>query len=311
VDGNGTLDVVAALYNSDLVWWQNPGPSGVEGTWARRSIDNAISSFNHDLALGNLDQDVGLEIVALYVGGGVHWYDVPADPTADAWPRTTILPMITDPNVGLAVCDLDGDSGNDVVASNWWYERPDDPATPNWAARQLFIDAVQNVSCLDVNGDGHLDVVGAQGFVHPNGEILWAESPPDPRNDPWSQHLVVDGLDGPENIWAGDLDGDGFADIVSGEMGTSTGWDDSDGNLFVMYGRDAAGTLWERRDFGWAVGVSARIQPTDIDDDGGIDFVADGNAEDHIYLWHQIGTSDLFSDGFESGSTSSWDQAIP
>jgi len=33
------------------------------------------------------------------------------------------------------------------------------------------------------------------------------------------------------------------------------------------------------------VGVSARIHPVDIDEDGDIDFVADGNAEDHIYLW--------------------------
>jgi hypothetical protein len=311
VDRNGTLDVVAALYLGELVWWQNPGPSGVEGTWTRHPIDTSISTFNHDLALGNLDQDSDLEIVALYVGGGVHWYDIPADPTSDSWSRTTILPMITDPHVGLAVCDLDGDTDNDVVASNWWYERPADPSTPDWTARQLFVDAVQNVACLDVDGNGHLDVVGAEGFVNPDGGILWAESPPDPRNDLWSQHLVVEGLDGPENIWAGDLDGDGLADIVSGEMGTSSGFDDSDSNFFVMYGRDATGTLWERRDLGWAVGVSARLQPTDIEGDGGIDFVADGNAEDHIYLWRQVGFSGLFADGFESGDTATWSQSIP
>ncbi len=261
--------------------------------------------------MGNLDQDSDLEIVALYVGGGVHWYDIPADPTADPWNRTTILTTITDPNVGLAVCDLDGDTDNDVVASNWWYERPTNPSTPEWTARQLFVDAVQNVACLDVDGDGQLDVVGAEGFVYPDGEILWAESPPDPRTDLWSQHLIVGDLDGPENLWAGDLDGDGLADIVSGEMGTSNGFDDSDSNFFVMYGRDAAGTVWERRDLGWAVGVSARIQPTDIDADGEIDFVADGNAEDHVYLWRQIGFSGLFADGFESGDSASWNQTIP
>jgi len=311
VDGNGTLDVVAALYNSDLVWWQNPGPAGVEGFWTRRSIDPAANDFNHDLALGNLDSDGELEIVALYVGGGVHWYDMPADPTTDPWPRTTILPNITDPNVGLAVCDLDGDTDQDVVASNWWYEHPADPSSTNWTGRQLFSDAVQNVTCLDVDDNGRLDVVGSQGFVHPDGEILWAESPPDPRGDLWMEHLVADGLDGPENIWAGDLDGDGFTDIVSGEMGTANGFDDSDSNFLVMYGRDAAGTLWERRDLGWAVGVSARIQPTDIEEDGGIDFVADGNAEDHIYLWRQRGASGFFSDGFESGNTSNWTWRIP
>ncbi len=311
VDRNGTLDVVAALFNNDLVWWQNPGPAAVEGGWVRRSIDTTVNDFNHDLALGNLDGDADLEIVALYVDGGIHWYDPPADPTTDSWPRTTILADIGDPNVGLAICDLDGDSDQDVVASNRWYERPVDPTSPGWASHQLFADAVQNVTCALVDNDEQLDVVGAQGFVYPDGEIRWARSPANPRTDPWPEHLVVDGLDGPENIWAGDLDGDGLTDIVSGEMGTSTGFDDADSNLFVMYGRSADGLAWERRDLGWAVGVSARIQPADMESDGSIDFVADGNAEDHIYLWRQTAGGVILADDFETGDTSNWSQATP
>ena len=302
---------MAALYNDDLVWWRNPGPGGVEGPWTRHTIDGSASTFNHDLALGNLDVDADLEIVALFVGGGVFWYDVPADPVADPWPRTTILASIADPFVGLTLCDLDGDQDADVVASSSWYEHPADASTPDWTARQLFVDAVQNVTCADVNGDHRLDVVGAEGFVNPDGALRWAESPPDPRNQLWTEHLVVGGLDGPENVWAGDLDGDGLVDIVSGEMGTSTGFDDHDSNLFVMYGRDTAGTVWERRDLGWSVGVSARIRSTDIDGDGGLDFVADGNAEDHIYLWRQTGSSALFADGFESGDATNWTQVVP
>jgi hypothetical protein len=311
VDGNGSLDVVAALFNDDLVWWQNPGPAQVEGAWTRRSIDPLVTEYNHDLALGNLDDDNDLEIVALYVGGGVHWYDLPANPTTDPWSRTTILPNITDPYVGLAICDLDGDTDQDVVASNFWFERPANPTTPNWATRQLFSDPVQNVTCAYVNDDSQLDVVGAEGFVHPAGRVLWSESPADPRNDVWTEHLVADQLDGPENIWAGDLDGDGFTDVVSGEMGTSTGWNDSDSNLFVMYGRDADGLVWERQDLASAVGVSARIQPTDIDGDGGLNFIADGNAEDHIYLWRQQVGPEMFTDGFESGDTSNWSRTNP
>lgn len=312
VDGNGTLDVVAALFNSHLVWWQNPGPVRVEDPWVRRSIDSSINRFNHDLALADIDGDTRGEIVALYVGGGVYWYDIPGNPvSAGYWNRTRILDHITDPYVGLAVCDVDRDRDLDVIASNSWFERPANPSTPDWTQRQLFADPVQNVTCFDVDDDGRIDIVGAQGFVHPDGEIRWIKAPADPRTDLWTEHLVADRLDGPENIWAGDLDRDGFTDIVSGEMGTSTGFDDSDSNLFVMQGRNTEGSAWERRELACAVGVSARIQATDMDRDGGTDFVADGNAEDHIYLWRQVGGASFFADGFETGDISIWSRGEP
>jgi hypothetical protein len=134
-----------------------------------------------------------------------------------------------------------------------------------------------------------------------------AEGPPDPLNDPWIEHLVADDFDGPENLWVGDVEEDGLTDLMSGEMGTSSGFGDSDSNLFVFFGRDSDGNVWERRDVGWGIGVSARIRP--IDSDGALDFTADGNAEDHIYLW-RAEEGALFADGFESGNTSAWDQVV-
>lgn len=311
VDRDGSPDVVAALYNSSLVWWKNPGPASVTGTWARYTIDGGISDFNHDLVIGDIDGDIDGEIVALYVGGGVYWYDVPPDPLTDVWSRTRILASVSDPFVGLSLGDLDADDDLDVVVSNRWFEQPASPTTNDWTGRQLFSDAVQNVVCYDVDGDGRLDVVGAEGFVNPDGKILWAEAPPSPKTQAWTEHVVAQGLDGPESIWAGDLDGDGRTDFVSGEMGTSTGFDDSDSNLFALLGRDADGILWERRDLSWSVGVSARIRPTDVDADGDLDFVADGNAENHIYLWRQTGAAVLFSDGFEAGDASAWTSSKP
>jgi len=252
--------------------------------------------------------------VALYVGGGIYWYDIPMSPAGGTWPRTRILNTIADPRVGLALADIDDDDDLDVLASDRWFEQPLDPSTPDWTGRTVFSEPVQNLFVYDINDDLRLDVIGAQGFVNPNGKVLWAEAPIDPKTEPWIKREVADGLDGPENLWVGDLDGDSLADVVTGEMGTSTGWDDSDSELNLFFGHDAAGLSWERRDAAWAVGVSARLNPVDIDGDGDLDFTADGNAEDHIYLWVQENsenTQEIFSDGFESGDTAAWDQVVP
>jgi len=121
--------------------------------------------------------------------------------------------------------------------------------------------------------------------VNPNGRVMWAEAPVDPKSESWTVHPVAGNLDGPENIWAGDVDGDDRTDIVSGEMGTSTGWGDNDSNLIVFEENDPSGLSWSPHIVAENVGVSARINPVDIDKDGDVDFTADGNGEDHIYLW--------------------------
>jgi hypothetical protein len=293
VDRDNDLDLVAALFNSQLVWWQNPGPAKVRDPWTRHIIDSTSpQGFNHDLALGDIDGDGEEEIVALYVGaGGIAWYDRPANPASDQWPKTQILNAINDPFVGLTIGDIDGDLNMDVVASNKWYERPSDPFISSWTERTIFPKAVQNVFVYDVNNDNRLDVVAAEGFVYPDGDVMWAEAPEDPRVHAWTIHTLADSLDGPENIWAGDLNNDGCTDIVTGEMGTSTGFNDNDSTLLAFESLNRSAASWKMHPLAANVGVSARINPVDINGDGKLDFTADGNAEDHIYLWINQGTT--------------------
>ena len=285
LEPDGDLDLIAARFNGALTAWLNPGGASAMNTWPSIVIDAAISTFNQDLVAGNMDGDADLELVALYVEGGIYAYDPPTNPVAGAWQRTRILTTISDPYVGLALGDLDDDGDNDVVAANAWYENVYPAVTSDWTARLVFTQTVQNVVCHDMNHDGKLDVIGAQGFVFPAGSLYWAENPGDPKLQPFVEYVVATGLDGPENLWVGDLNNDLLPDIVTGEMETSDGFGDQGSNLraYLVTGLDA--TNWIPLLLAENVGVSARIQGIDIDDDGDIDFTADGNAEDHIYLW--------------------------
>jgi len=277
VDRDGDNDIVTALYSDDLIWMENTG-SG----FTQHTIDSSSLGFNHDLALGDIDGDGNKEVVALYVGtGGVVWYDIPSNPSS-TWPKQTIVPSVSDPYLGLATGDLDSDGDVDVVISNSWYENP------SWTKHTLFPgDPMQNVYVYDVNRDGRLDVVGAQGFYHATysggrGKVMWSEAPS------WTARTIATNQDGPENIWAGDLNGDGFTDVMTGEMKQGT-TGDSNSNIKVFISQNTAGTSWEEKILANNVGISARLFAVDIDNDGDWDFTADGNAEDHIYLWKNSG----------------------
>ena len=64
VDGDGDVDVVAAKYYNDLGWWENPGGSLSNTTWAFHKLGET-SMYLHDLIRVDMDQDgVAEEFVA-------------------------------------------------------------------------------------------------------------------------------------------------------------------------------------------------------------------------------------------------------
>ncbi len=81
---------------------------------------------------------------------------------------------------------------------------------------------MDKLALADMNGDGSLEIVASQAEI-PNSQLGIFQRDPDRPEGLWSYHAIDHGLYCPHSLVVTDLDGDGRADIIVGEM-TAGGW---------------------------------------------------------------------------------------
>jgi hypothetical protein len=156
--------------------------------------------------------------------------------------------------------DVNGDGFSDVIVGAWLFDNGQTDegaafvyhgsasglsATPNWTAESNKVGAQFGnsvASAGDVNGDGYSDViVGAFGFA--NGEafegraFVYHGSASGLSTTPnWTaESNQVNAQFGYSVASAGDVNGDGFSDVIVGAFGFSNG-EASEGAAFVYHG---------------------------------------------------------------------------
>lgn len=152
IDRDGIRDVVVRSTNGKLIQWlKGPGSSTVGSTattapirsipWQVYTLAEFVERTPDALALGDLNGDAQLEVIAT-AQGGLIWFDSQAAPTVyDQWIENLIIddnpevssnnPTTTDPTVepndftesggtiinAILVVDIDQDGANDIVAT--------------------------------------------------------------------------------------------------------------------------------------------------------------------------------------------------
>lgn len=221
VDADGDLDIVSA-WNSqcgggsmEVLMFVNGGGGAVrDGAWSPVQIPNVTPLGNaiKSVALGDIDGDSDLDIVATFPGAGsmnVRWFrnpviDVPDDfhfSGAD-WAVGTVAQIPTSADT-LDVADMNADGMLDVVVRSTggqviqWLRGPGIQATtaplPNipWQVYTLaeFSSRPPGAFALgDLNFDGQPELISSAG-----GALIWFDSQANASvYDQWASRLIID-----------------------------------------------------------------------------------------------------------------------
>lgn len=241
-----------------------------------KHLINADSQFSAGTAI-DVNQDGKLDIVC-----GAWWYEAPHW-GAHRFREIELIRGRYDDYSNLPL-DVDRDGYVDIVSVNYrskslyWCRNPG-PTQIDSLWERAVIDqpgTSETGRLVDINGDGHLDVL-------PNGTSFaaWYEVVMDDANTPkWVRHELPQELVG-HGIGAGDINGDGRVDIVSPK-----GWAEAP--------LDPASGRWQwHPEFQLADDCGLPILCHDVDGDGDTDMIWGRGHDIGLYWTEQVADDQL------------------
>jgi len=273
IDGDDTLDVVAAGMGADrVVWYENRG--GMPILWDPHTIDANLDGAAI-VYVADIDGDSSLDVVATGLNAdAVVWYENSGG-TPINWTKNLIDTNL-DGAQELEIVDLDGDMDPDIVAAGSianvivWYENP------TWTKDTIDANLLRawEVRAADIDGDNDPDLVatGRDADV-----VVWY------RNNggspiTWTKYIIDGNLNGAVVVDIADIDLDSDLDVFA------TGFDADS----VVWYENVGGTPinWIRRTIDANLNGAAHIFAVDIDDDNDPDAVVTGQEANKV-VWYE------------------------
>lgn len=293
IDGDGDLDIAAALRDENKIVWYESLPDTFRMWWSRHEVGDM--SGPRGVFVADIDDDQEMDIVAGGMGDStVAWFEPPELP-GDTWIRHVVDDSLHTVK-GVFAIDIDGDTDLDIVAAGReagdvvWYEHADPSDPVAWVKHFIDDDLAGAVSvwCGDLVGDEAPEVAATAKYA---ACVVVYESDDPAGVGTWTPTVIDDNLPEACPISAGDFDGDGLTDICAAGR---------DAGVVAWYKTPSGPSrIWQKYVVDAAAGHSMGIMAGDVDNDGDSDIVATARDEG-LVTWYENDLRDVycaFSDG--------------
>lgn len=270
------------------------------GTYEQSMIQDISPGVIFRQTTGNFD-GVNHDDVAFISNSGEYLAVRLSGPNVDSPMDFTIIDDTLLLPHGLNTTDLDGDGDLDLVVSVYsgadifWYENKYDttPLTP-WEKHTIVLNGGRNYRDLktaNIDGKNGTDLFvyerATDGSVHVNNQLVWYEAPADPTDggQVWHRHMIANSLIGVHQFDVGDIDQDGYVDIVFTQL-----WNDGSWHGNISWAKHPLGYTnvnlpWSVRSVDDTMVYPYDVQVCCVNGDDRPDIIATDYSDDKV-LWY-------------------------